>query len=103
MQKDKLVQWGGWKHFKNTFPISYMLNSRNRVFNSILVQYGIAFLLIIRGLNQLPFRRKKYYFLCTFYLAIYGQSCIKTVRGPLHVIWPDEKMHMVVMSKDSKA
>ena len=71
------------------FSISYILNRRNRVLNPYFListcPMSNAFLCIIRGPNQLPFYKEKILFSLKLSSAyFYGQSCIKTVWGPLH-------------------
>ena len=83
-----LVTGGGGEHFSKTFSIFYMLNSKNRVFSPYF-SIGTCpmrkrLLWISRGLNLLSFFIEKIAFsLKLFSGHFYGQSFIKTVRGPL--------------------
>ena len=77
---------GGGKHISKTFSIFYMLNSKNRVFYPYF-SIGTCpmrkrLLRIIRGLNLLSFSLKISFSLKLFSGCFYGQSFIKTVRGP---------------------
>ena len=82
-----LVWSQGGKHFRKTFSIFYMLNSKNRVFNPyfsiVTCPMRKRLLWIIRGLKLLSFFIEKISFsLKLFSGHFYGQSFIKTVRGP---------------------
>ena len=82
-----LVWSRGGKHFSKTFSIFYMLNGKNRVFNPYF-SIGTCpmrklLLWISRGLNLIIFFIEKISFsLKLFSGHFYGQSFIKTVRGP---------------------
>ena len=83
-----LVWSRGGKHFSKTFSIFYMLNSKNRVFNPYFkictCPMRKTLLRIIRESNLLSFWWKNFRFLWNFFSGhFYGQSFIKTVRGPL--------------------
>ena len=64
----KGLVWSRWgKHFSKTFSISYMLNSKNSVFDpDFLIGTGPmrkTLVRIIRELKLLSFSWKKYFFL----------------------------------------
>ena len=69
-----LVWSRGGKHFSKTFSISYMLNSKNRVFNPYFFIGACpmrkTLVRIIRELKLLSFSWKKYHFLWNFSLTI---------------------------------
>ena len=71
--------WGG-EHFSKTFSISYMLNTKNRVFNpyfyceKILLRIGVEPAILF--MEQISFSLK------IFSDYFYGQNFIKTARGP---------------------
>ena len=70
-----LVWSRGGKHFSKTFSISYMLNSKNSVFNPyFLIGTGPmrkTLVRIIRELKLLSFSWKKYHLLWNFFLTIF--------------------------------
>ena len=70
-----LVWSRGGKHFSKTFSISYMLNSKNRVFNPYFLigtcPMRKTLVRIIRELKLLSLSWKKYHFLCNFSLTIF--------------------------------
>ena len=83
MQKDKLDQWGGSASF---FSISYMLKSRNRVFNPYFFNQYLPNVnsLFVDNSRAKPttFSEEKVLFSLKLLSGhFYGQSCIKTVRG----------------------
>ena len=77
----------GGKHFSKTFSIFYMLNSKNRVFNPYF-SIGTCpmrkrlFLDKSRVEPTIFFIEKISFSLKLFSSHFYGQSFIKTVRGP---------------------
>ena len=79
----------GGEHFSNFFDIFYMLNmcSKNRVFTHIFkllfVQWEKHFCGKFESWTYYLFHGKKFIFFETFIRQFYGQSFIKTVRGPL--------------------
>ena len=82
-----LVWSRGGKHFSKTFSIFYMLNSKNRVFypyffNCYLSNEKTAFVDNSRVKATIFFIEKISYSLKLFSGHFYGQSFIKTVRGP---------------------
>ena len=87
--KGLVWSWGrGRKHFSKKFSIFYMLNSKNRVFNPnfqlVLVQWETVFVNKSRVEPIAFFIEKISFSLKLFSGHFYGQSFIKTVRGPYH-------------------
>ena len=82
MQKDKFGQGGGGggKHFSKTFSIFYMLNSKNPYVS--IVTCSTAFVDNSRVKATIFFIEKISFSLKLFSDHFYGQSFIKTVRGP---------------------
>ena len=82
-----LVWSRGGKHFSKTFSIFYMLNSKNRVFspyffNMYLSNEKMANVDKSRIEPTIFFIEKISFSLKLFSGHFYGQSFIKTVRGP---------------------
>ena len=74
---------GGGKHFSKTFSIFYMLNSKNRVFNPYFsIDTCPMRKLLSRVEPTIFFIEKILFSLKLFSGHFYGQSFIKTVRGP---------------------
>ena len=84
-----LVWSHGGKQFSKTFSISYMLNSRNRVFNPYFLictcPMRKSFLQIILGVNILFFHEKVSFSLKLFF-DLLRQFVIMTVRSPLPIM-----------------
>ena len=82
---------GGGKHLKKTFSISYMLNSRNRVFNRYFINQYLPsvnqFFADSLRADSTTFSMEK--ISLSFKLLpghFYWQSCIKTVQGPFTIL-----------------
>ena len=83
---------GGGKHFSKTFSISYMLNSKNSVFDPYCscclvgkntCAYNSRVKITIFFMEKIAFSLK------LFFYHFYGQSFIKTVRGPSRLFQAD--------------
>ena len=77
----------GGKHFSKTFSIFYMLNSKNRVFQPIFLNRCLSnekntFADNSRAEPTIFLMEKLSFSLKFLSGDIYGQSFIKTVRGP---------------------
>ena len=86
---------GGGKHFSKTFSISYMLNSKNSAFDPYFFKrywsnsthvcaYHARVEISIFFMEKISFSLK------LFFDHFYGQSFIKTVRGPLFSKYSEE-------------
>ena len=84
MQKDKCGLVG--KHFSKTFSIFYVLNSKKRVYNPYFLIGTFlcenTFADNLRVEPTIVFMEKISFSLKLFSGHFYGQSFIKTVRGP---------------------
>ena len=95
---------GGGKHFSKTFSIFYMLNSKNRVFspyffNRYFSNEKTAFVDKSRIEPTIFLIEKISFSLKLFSGHFYGQSFIKTVRGPFltikYILLNDEKRRSI--------
>ena len=78
---------GGLKHFSKTFSIFYMLNSKKQSFQPIFLKRYLSnekntFTNNSRGESTIFLMEKLSFSLKLFSGHLYGQSFIKTVRGP---------------------